>query len=268
MPPAPDKPPEPITLHQAFEATRPLDWGTPASAADITKLHGMKATRRGLQLLHGVLAAEPRTTEQFLASIPEGSAPYQLNRRVKSPESLARKLRNWHRSGIRRPVDDLLRYTVLTESPDDLVGAVRDTVDGLTQRGWQVVSAMHSYTDGSRYKGVHAYFRTPDVARVEIQWHSASSARVKELTTPWYEVERSADAPDDERDAARQNCVDASAQLQLPTGIADLTELGGKRVAVNNYSDSRGVPPERNSNATTQHERPATAVDKTQGITR
>ncbi|MDX2974496.1 hypothetical protein [Kribbella solani] len=72
---------------------------------------------------------------------------------------------------------------MLTERPDDLVAAARDTAGVLIGQGWNVVYAMHSYTDGSRYKGIHAYLRTPDVERVEVQWHSHASVRVKELTT-------------------------------------------------------------------------------------
>lgn len=261
--------PEPVALHQAFEATRPLDWGhNPLPAADIARLHGLKAATRSLELLRTALAFEPQLTAELLASIPAGSSPYQLNSRVKSPESLARKIRSWGGSDNRRPVDDLLRYTVLTESPDDLVAAAQNTTDALTEQGWQVKYAMHSYTDGSRYKGLHAYLRTPGVARIEVQWHSAASVQIKELTTPWYEVERSATVSDDERAIARQKCAQASAQLHSPAGIDTLTELGGKRVAVNNYSDSRQAVPARRPDAAGQNERPPIAHDRHEGIAR
>ncbi|MGY4771975.1 hypothetical protein ACXC9Q_34155 [Kribbella sp. CWNU-51] len=275
MPPAPYRPPEPSTLHQAFAASRPLDWGgTSLSAADLARRHGAKASRKSLRLLKDAVAVEPRITAEFLASLPPAASPYQLVRRVKSPESLARKIRDWQGSNARRPIDDLLRYTVLTESPDDLVAAAVQTADALTERGWQVAYAMHSYTDGSRYKGIHAYLRTPDISRIEVQWHSIASVRIKELTTQWYEIDRSAHATDDERTAARQKCVEASAQLRPPDGIDDLTELGGKRVAVNNYSDSRRTaaterrPDPARPGTAAQHTRPTTALDRTDGIAR
>ena len=159
---------------------------------------------------------------------------------------------------------------MLTESPDDLVAAARHTADALTDHGWQVAYAMHSYTDGSRYKGIHAHLRTPDLPRIEVQWHSSASVRTKEQTTRWYEIERNAQATDDERATARQNCVDASAQLRPPLGIDNLTELGGRRVAVNNYSDSRQAVTGRRSRTGTaaQHARPATALDWNDGIAR
>jgi hypothetical protein len=244
MPPAPDRPPEPSALHQAFEANRPLDWGENSlSAADIARLHGAKATRKSLKLLEQAVAVEPRVTAQFLASLPPTASPYQLARRVKSPESLARKIRSMSAKRRRVPLDDVLRYTALTTSPDELVDAARRTIGELTDQGWRVGYAMQSYPDGSRYKGIHAYLAVAGINRVEVQFHSPASATIKELTTPWYEVERSAQASDEERTAAWQKCVELSATLSPPPGIDSLSELGGYPVAVNNYSDSREQPP-------------------------
>ncbi len=240
MPPTRDDPPDPTTLLRRFSANHPLDWGTaPYDTAGVAHRHGPKATRKALRLLDQAAAVEPDRTAEFLAALPPGGSPYQLSRRVKSPESLARKLRDWGKDRSHRPIDDLLRYTVVTDRPDQLVAAARHTIDQLTECGWQVRHAMQSYTEGSRYKGLHAYLEAPGVARIEVQFHSTASLKVKELTTPWYEIERSASAPDEERAAARQRSVQASSSLEPPAGIAELRTLGGRPVAVNNYSDSR-----------------------------
>ncbi|HEY3561364.1 MAG TPA: hypothetical protein VGL05_28060 [Kribbella sp.] len=239
MPPTPD----PTTLHQAFETTHPLNWSnTPLTTAGITRLHGARATQRSLQLLEQAVAVEPTVTAQFLASLPSGTTPYQLDRRVKSPESLARKIADWEVAAAGRPIDDLLRYTVLTESPDELVTAARETVAALNSHDWRVRSAMHSYTDGSRYKGLHAGMTLRGCPRIEVQFHSVVSAQVKEATTAWYQIERSKSATLDQRAEARRLCTEASHSLQPPHGIDGLTELGGRPVAVNNYSDSRQDP--------------------------
>ncbi|GAA3567019.1 hypothetical protein [Kribbella ginsengisoli] len=79
--------------------------------------------------------------------------------------------------------DDILRYTMLTDSPDQLVAETQSTVDQLRKAGWQPESAMQSYTEGSRYKGIHVSFRRPSGETVELQFHSAVSARVNEATT-------------------------------------------------------------------------------------
>ena len=271
MPPAPAHPPDPSTLHQAFERNGPLDWGENSlSTADIARLHGTDATRTSLWLLERALTVEPIVTAQFLESLPPTASPYQLTKRVKSPESLARKIQQWEDADKHLPVNDLLRYTVLTDTSDDLVAAARHTVDELGDHGWRVTYAMQSYTEGSRYKGLHAYVVSPGLARTEVQFHSVASAKVKELTTSSYEIERSATASPEERKAARQRCIDLSATLQTPSGISELKRLGGKRVAVKNYSDPSdlarrrgGLPP-----SSTQQAAHSTALDKHDGIAR
>jgi hypothetical protein len=262
-------PTDPTTLHQAFETTHPLNWSnTPLTTPEIAKLHGTRATQRSLQLLEQAAAVEPTVTGQFLDSLPSGTTAYQLDRRVKSPESLARKIAAWEEMRDGFPIDDVLRYTVLTESPDELVAAARRTADLLTAHGWQVRYAMHSYTDGSRYKGIHANLVVPGSPRVEVQIHSVASARVKELTTPWYAVERSATASAEERGKARQQCIEASATLQAPRNIEELTRLGGKRVVVNNYSDSRTAAPDEVQPTAPRAPSHSTTLDRNGGIAR
>ncbi|HEY3511288.1 hypothetical protein [Kribbella sp. NPDC051137] len=268
MPP----PCDPTSLHQAFEASRPLNWGDSLpSTAEIARLYGDRATRESLQLLEHATTVEPTVTSQFLAALPPGTTPYQLDRRVKSPDSLARKIVDWRAADSRRPIDDLLRYTVLTESPDELVAAARRTADALNDHDWRVRTAMHSYTDGSRYKGLHAGMTIPGCPRIEVQFHSVASAQVKEATTRWYEIERSSTATPDERAEARRRCAEASEVLKPPRGIDGLTQLAGARVAVNNYSDSRQDPAATRRRAAPrgQHMPRSTTLDKkTDGIAR
>lgn len=112
---------------------------------------------------------------------------------------------------------------------------------------------MHSYTAGSRYKGLHADLLTPAGDVVEVQFHSIASTKVKEATTRPYEIERSAAASDSERAAARALCIKLSDTLAVPPGLDDLRTLGGVAVDVNNYSDSRNrrTPAEAHTASTT-----------------
>ncbi|MFG1620264.1 hypothetical protein [Kribbella sp. NPDC049227] len=262
---------EPSELHRAFAAHGELDWGPSlASVAAMARMHGRPAVEKSMRLLAEVTAIEPRVTADFLDSLPASAAPYQLSRRIKSPESLARKIQLWEELDRRFPIDDVLRYTALTRTSEELVRAARQTVDELNRRGWQVTYAMHSYTEGSRYKGIHAYLAPPRGPRVEVQFHSTASVKVKEATTRWYEIDRSDTATLVERTAARQQCVDLSATLQPPTGIDGLTRLGGRKVAVNNYSDSR-QPPRYQAGPVPDHELPVAqsrTLDRNDGITR
>ncbi|NEA32263.1 hypothetical protein [Streptomyces sp. SID13031] len=233
--------PEPRDLLHVVTRHGEVNWGADLpTSAEIARLYGVRATVRSLQLLRHAVATEPRITAEFLAALPSTGSQYQLASRIKSPQSLARKLADRPRKGRSdKPPEDILRYTMLTQVPETLVAAARHTADELTKAGWQIQSAMQSYTEGSRYKGIHALIRTPSDERVEVQFHSVASARVKELTTPYYEIERSAAASAEERTGARRECIRLSATLTDPPELTGLSELGGRQVRVNNYSDSR-----------------------------
>jgi hypothetical protein len=252
-----DRLPEPSDLHAAYAAHHPLKWGENLpTAAQLTAQYGPDATRLTLTTLHRRLQTEPPTTQDFLAAVPPDAKAYNLDSRVKSPMSLARQFRNRLERNKEGDPNDVLRFTVLCRTPEELPEAARSTVEKLRARGWAVESAMHSYTAGSRYKGLHADMLTPAGDVVEVQFHSIASTKVKEATTRPYEIERSAAAGDSERAAARALCVELSDTLAVPPGLDQLRTLGGVAVDVNNYSDSRS--PRRPAEAHTS----STATDR------
>jgi hypothetical protein len=99
-------------------------------------------------------------------------------------------------------------------------------------------AAHHSYVDGSRYKGLHAFLLAHG-ERVELQVHSDESIDVKERTTPLYEIERDRDQPPAAREAARRECIALSDQMKQPAGIDNLKELGGVPVKAISYGKQR-----------------------------
>lgn len=238
--------PEPHELHARFSAHRELDWGDPVPLKKvIAEEFGVAATVRSLVMLTEVCEVERVVTEDFVAAVRPGTVAYQLESRVKSPQSLARKLSkaNTYRSTLPQP-EDLLRYTVVAPEPADLVAAAKDTVEALRSKGWAVESAHHSYVDGSRYKGLHAFLRTHGVL-IELQIHSRESIDVKTQTTPLYEVERDPRQGKEARAGARDQCIALSDGMRQPAGIGDLRELGGVPVMVRSYGKSRGGPAAR-----------------------
>lgn len=234
---------EPYELHVWFSAHRELDWGDPVpSKKEIAEEFGVVATARSIAMLTEVAMVERAVTEDLVAAVRPGTVAYQLESRVKSPQSLARKLSkaNAHRSTLPQP-EDLLRYTVVAPEPDDLVEAAGDTVEALRSKGWAVESSHHSYVDGSRYKGLHTFLRTQGVL-VELQIHSRESIDIKTQTTPLYEVERDPRQDKEARAGARDQCIALSDGMRQPAGIDDLRELGGVPVVVRSYGKSRGGP--------------------------
>lgn len=232
--------PEPAALHVAFSTHHPLNWGNPLpTKAQLAATFGDSAVLRSLNSLQARIQSEPATTGDFLAALPPGVESYKLESRVKSPQSLARKVRDFLETLDIDEPDDILRYTVLTAEADDLVDATTATVAGLSGSGWRVRRAYHSYTEGSRYKGFHAGMHSAASGTVEVQFHSAASMAVKEATTAQYKVERSADATPADRMLARLQSIELANSLRPPAGLLGLSHLGGVPVAVKTLGDSR-----------------------------
>ncbi|WP_132151724.1 hypothetical protein [Kribbella antiqua] len=224
-----------------MSATRPLDWGDAIpTKSEIAAQYGPQATIQSLTLLARAASVEERVTDSMLAAMSDQATPYHLANRVKSPQSLARKFvkyADYYRRTKQVP-EDVLRYTAAVKHPDELTRAAVRTIDRLNQQHWQMDSAHHSYVEGSRYKGLHAFLRSWG-ERVELQVHSAESIDVKERTTPLYEIERDVQQDPVARDAARRECIALSDQMSQPAGIDDLKELGGVEVRAISYGKKR-----------------------------
>ncbi|WP_405061280.1 hypothetical protein OG474_06450 [Kribbella sp. NBC_01505] len=230
--------PEPADLHAWVSAAHGrLDWGDRMpSKAELAAQYGEGAAAESLRLLAKAAEAEPRITRAVLTAIGTEATPYQLKNRLKSPQSLARKLVRYHdlyqRTG--RSPEDVLRYTAAVARPDQLTAAAVRTIDRLKAQQAEVAGARHSYVDGSRYKGLHAFLQSYD-QRYELQMHSAESIDIKEQTTSLYEIERDTSQPPEVRAAARRECIELSSAMTQPTGIGDLSELGGVPVRALGY---------------------------------
>ncbi len=240
-----DRLPEPAELHAHLSRDHPLDWGDVPSREQIATQYGVPATNTALSLLARAAQVEPRVTADVTGSIGADAFAYHLKNRLKSPQSLARKLRKTGRFGPSHPPpEDVLRYTVGVDHPDHVVQAARRMVDQLTTRGWAMDSAHHSYQPGSRYKGLHFFLRGHGHV-VEIQVHSRQSIAVKEKTTEPYEIFRDHNRSKAERDAAQDVCIKESEPMTQPAGLDTLRDLGGVQVEVRSYGkapDKSGRP--------------------------
>jgi hypothetical protein len=233
--------PEPAELHARFAAQRALHWADPLpTKAQITAEFGPLATGQALSRLDAIGWMNAEATGEMLASARPGSVMYQLDRRIKSPQSLARKVRKYLGRSQRPPsIEDLQRFTVIVPAHDELVDLVKHVASELQERGWQLNQVRNSYTEGSRYKGFHLDTQDPRGQRIEVQLHTTASIAVKEATTTLYEIERDTRVSKTDRDDARAECVRLSAKLPTPQGLDELTDLGGCPVTVRGYGLGR-----------------------------
>jgi hypothetical protein len=274
-----DRLPEPAELHAHLSARRELDWGDPLpTRAQISAAYGQEATTYSLTFLARAAAVEPAVTADIVDAIGTEGFPYHLKNRLKSPQSLARKLStqtDYRRAKGKKQPEDVLRYTAGTNHPRELVETAVRTVERLLAKGWTMHSAHHSYVDQSRYKGLHVFLRTRGQL-VELQVHSRESLKVKEQTTPLYEVQRDRDQSPAARAKAGRDATEISATMTDPDGLADLKTLGGVPVVPRRYGDretatSRGGGPVGQNNPAVrdnQHREQHRQQDRRDGMSR
>jgi hypothetical protein len=243
--------PEPADLHARLSASRPLDWGDSIpTKADIEAKYGPQATIQSLTLLTRAASVERQITDDLVGSIAPSTTAHQLESRLKSPQSLARKIRKLAGTEFnKQPLEDVVRYTIVAPDPDDLVPTSADACDSLKGQGWKMRHAIHSYVDGSRYKGLHVFLQSHGEL-IEVQIHSNESIEVKTQTTPLYLIERDLDQPRDKRADARNAAIALAAQMRQPAGIDDLVALGGVPVATRVYGRRGRQPAKRGEGVT------------------
>lgn len=197
-------------------------------------------------------AAEQHTTADVIDAIPAGARPHGLEFRMKSPASLARKIRSRATTtaaaqnagglqGVSDKLTDLLRYTAITAQHDDLPATASTTITALEGRGYTVVSAEHSYVEGNAYKGIHVLVQHGDERPVEVQFHSELSQAVKDENHVDYELERDRRTPYDERAAAHERMTVRSSAIPAPAGLGELTSIGGRPLTEKTYPNPYSV---------------------------
>jgi len=196
---------------------------------------------------------EPTITRDVMSSTEKGELA-GLASRVKSPKSMARKIRDKSAGREDEPgsvqtqvadgLKDTIRYTDKVARPNELVGEARTVTNNLVTHGYRVVEAESFYADGAPYKGLHTTIEAPDGTKFELQFHSAESLEVKEGPESsggtggihvFYEHYREAKNRKDWRgqevcSACWDECVRQSGTVKTPVGMDGLTELGGCKV--------------------------------------
>lgn len=188
-------------------------------------------------------------TTDFLAALPKDADPHGLEFRVKSPDSLARKLDDRHRQDpftspydVADRITDVVRYTAITESTAAVVPTAQTVVKRLRRRGWAITQAEHSYVAGNPYKGLHVLATHSSGQTAEFQFHTKAGQQVKDRTHLDYEAARDTATPAGRRAELRAKMVRNWARLPTPEGLDEMTMLGGCRVMVKVYPGGAKTP--------------------------
>jgi ElaB/YqjD/DUF883 family membrane-anchored ribosome-binding protein len=184
----------------AAEGIPELDWAhTQVGPTELYERFPSEIAGATVQRLQQVREIEPTATAAITNAMAEaGARPHGLPFRMKSPESTARKIdakvmkTTAPAEDVANRLTDLLRYTALSDTTDQITSAARSTTDRLVEQGWAVVQAEHTYVDGNPYKGLHVLLRPPGANLViELQFHSDHTQASRTSPTPttnWNEM--------------------------------------------------------------------------------
>lgn len=195
-----------------------------------------------LGTLENAKADEPDMTRSVMQAAGEagGECAY-LDSRVKSPESLARKIREDRATmaargekisagEIAEGLKDVVRYTVVRNDHSQTTETIVSTVTSLQRQGWVILQIKDFYRDGAPYKGVHVIGRAPSGRVSEIQVHSAQSLAIKNQAHTSYEVYRDSSRSLRDRQAAKTECSRAFSNVSAPPGLNSVKRIGGVEV--------------------------------------
>ncbi len=144
---------------------------------------------------------------------------------IKSEESLTRKiLTDSHELEISldeaaAAIGDVLRYTLCTNT-DNYVETVDSTIKKLTAEGIKVVVFKNTWGSDS-YKGINTRMQTTDGVIFELQFHTQESYDAKMVGHEYYEIVRSENATQAEKDEAEAKSNELFAKIPIPEGAPE-----------------------------------------------
>jgi len=219
--------------------------GRPALAPDKAPEQGQskEAIREAQRLRKDAEAVEPVITglmegiaKTIGADFPEIDGKSSLTERLKSTDSLARKIdqdaekdHGGDREKAANAISDAVRYT-LNVDESKYADGVEKTISALEQTGWKVESVKNFWQAGDPYDGTNIKLSkaSPDGApvKVELQLHTPSSHRVKEVDLhDDYEKYR-VSKDNTERKSLWDSMVNKAQAIPRPANMAKLLTIG------------------------------------------
>lgn len=230
------------------EGTPAVDWAGTADVAALWRNHEADIACAAVQALAQARKAEPQATSDVQGIAAElGGRAAGLEYRMKSPESLARKLALKQETNLLQPgsptdaddiagrLSDVLRYTVEVPEHKAIPNAGVSTVRSLRARGWEISEVEHSFVSGNPYKGFHIVGRPPGGPLTEVQVHSEQSLATKMDTHEDYETYRDTATPKAQRLEAGRRMKAKSALIPNLPELDSLTEIDGIPVRKKEY---------------------------------
>ena len=188
------------------------------------------------RLVLAAISSEPAITHDILASAGTCRV-FGIEHRVKTPDSLARKIITWviartltapdlSIKQIAGEVADSIRYSLITANHNDLLFFAQNTYNSLITRGYSLVAAEHSYVELNVYKGFRTVWKSSTGQLFELQFRSDLNLKIKEIAYPYYKASRDFSKSLDERRKCFAQTALLYATLPTPFGLDSEAKLG------------------------------------------
>lgn len=175
---------------------------------------------------------EPKITKDVTMAIRfAGAEPYGLEHRLKTEESLERKIRTDSKEkGISledaaKSINDSIRYTSLSQDKN-FVSSYYNLKNNLKEKGYEEIKCKNYfdlYRQGkAKHKQITCVYQDKDGNKFEIQFQTPSSIRVKELKTPLYEEVRKPDVTPERKAALERQMDELAKMVKDPIGVFNI----------------------------------------------
>lgn len=168
-------------------------------------------------------------TKDVMASAKlSGSEMYGLEHKLKTPESLTRKIKtNSEEDDVTyqdaaKGIKDAVRYTTIT-SDNNFVDSYQKMKAHLSNLGYEEVRCKNYfdlYNQGKvKHKSVQSVFRDKDGYEFELQFHTPSSQKAKNEKVPIYEERRKLGNTPERNAELEKQMVALAEKVTTPKGI-------------------------------------------------
>ena len=124
-------------------------------------------------------------------------------------------------------VHDLVRYT-MASTPKTLVPNYLETKEKLEAKGYRFVrvkNTWESYSINVPYRGVNTQVESPYGIIFELQFHTAESFVIKEITHEMYEIARDPRVSEEERTSQQKQAYELFDRMTAPDRISEIVPV-------------------------------------------
>ncbi|NLU68976.1 ATP nucleotide 3'-pyrophosphokinase [Streptomyces sp. HNM0574] len=162
------------------------------------------------------------------AAVMSGAELKGFDHRLKSPDSLKRKVATWMKedpgltvNNALSGINDSVRYTLVWPTGEYTSGVTR--ASGLLSAwGDDSVRWANTWSRDRGYKAVNAAWREPGGHVYEVQFHTPESKQAQETTHKLYEEQRLPSTPPERREELQAQQGEIFAAVPVPAGAVDL----------------------------------------------